>query len=223
MGFGEAGTNIIIKNLKNDQINPLIKGKKVICIFGFCDIRKFSIIIEELREKVMKFVNLISEIVHSVVDKYAGGANKNLGDAYLLVWKFREEDIENVISYDDNNHEKVDIQLKNFSSENNPITSRCEMALLSFIEIIIQIRTSPDLVYYNKHPALNKIIPDYKVDMGFGLHLGWGIEGAIGSNHKIDASYLSPNVNLASRLEAATKQFNVDLLISHKIYDRLSK
>ncbi len=41
--------------------------------------------------------------------------------------------------------------------------------------------------------------------MGFGLHFGWAIEGAIGSDCKIDASYLSPNVNMASRLEAATK------------------
>lgn len=50
--------------------------------------------------------------------------------------------------------------------------------------------------------------------MGFGLHVGWAIEGAIGSEFKIDASYLSPNVNMASRLEAATKQFGVNLLIS---------
>ena len=41
--------------------------------------------------------------------------------------------------------------------------------------------------------------------MGFGLHFGWAIEGAIGSLFKIDASYLSPNVNMAARLEAATK------------------
>lgn len=41
--------------------------------------------------------------------------------------------------------------------------------------------------------------------MGFGLHLGWAIEGLIGSSFKIDASYLSPNVNMAARLEAATK------------------
>jgi hypothetical protein len=33
------------------------------------------------------------------------------------------------------------------------------------------------------------------------------IKGAIGSHFKIDASYLSPNVNIASRLEAATKQY----------------
>jgi len=50
--------------------------------------------------------------------------------------------------------------------------------------------------------------------MGFGLHQGWAIEGAIGSYFKIDASYLSPNVNLASRLEAATKQYQVPILIS---------
>lgn len=55
---------------------------------------------------------------------------------------------------------------------------------------------------------------NYKVKIGYGLHLGWGIEGAIGSIYKIDASYLSPNVNMASRLEAATKQFGVPLLIS---------
>ncbi len=55
---------------------------------------------------------------------------------------------------------------------------------------------------------------DYSVKMGFGLHLGWAIEGAIGSTFKIDASYLSPNVNMASRLEAATKQFGSVILIS---------
>ena len=36
----------------------------------------------------------------------------------------------------------------------------------------------------------------------------------VGSEYKIDASYLSPNVNMASRLEAATKQFGVGLLLS---------
>eukprot|EP00798_Chlamydomonas_sp_ICE-L_P018652 gene18652-25168_t len=59
-----------------------------------------------------------------------------------------------------------------------------------------------------------KAMPGYEVAMGFGLHIGWAIEGAIGSEYKIDASYLSPNVNMAARLEAATKQFGVSLLLS---------
>ena len=65
-------------------------------------------------------------------------------------------------------------------------------------------------------------MPDYKVKMGFGLHYGWAIEGAIGSEFKIDASYLSPNVNIASRLEAATKQYGVPILISGELYSLLS-
>lgn len=43
-----------------------------------------------------------------------------------------------------------------------------------------------------------------------------------GSEYKIDASYLSPNVNLASRLEAATKQYGVSLLLSAAFVDCLS-
>ena len=58
--------------------------------------------------------------------------------------------------------------------------------------------------------------------MGFGLHIGWAIEGAIGSNFKIDASYLSPNVNMASRLEAATKQFGTSILLSEDFVAMLS-
>ena len=58
--------------------------------------------------------------------------------------------------------------------------------------------------------------------MGFGLHQGWSIEGAIGSVHKIDASYLSPNVNMAARLEAATKQFGVPLLLSGEMQSMLT-
>ena len=48
-------------------------------------------------------------------------------------------------------------------------------------------------------------MPGFEVRMGNGLHLGWAIEGAIGSFYKIDASYLSPNVNMAARLQTATK------------------
>jgi hypothetical protein len=35
----------------------------------------------------MLFVNNIGEIVHRMVDRFLGGANKNIGDAFLLVWK----------------------------------------------------------------------------------------------------------------------------------------
>jgi hypothetical protein len=40
LGFGEAGSEIIAKNMqKSGEVDPMIPGKKVIGIFGYCDIR----------------------------------------------------------------------------------------------------------------------------------------------------------------------------------------
>lgn len=39
----------------------------------------------------MVFVNEIAYIVHSTVNYFSGSANKNVGDAFLLAWKFPEE------------------------------------------------------------------------------------------------------------------------------------
>ena len=66
-------------------------------------------------------------------------------------------------------------------------------------------------------------MPNYKVRMSFGLHQGYAIEGAIGSYFKIDASYLSPNVNLASRLMMATMQYNVKILVSGELVTVMTK
>ena len=49
LGFGEAGSNIIAKNMSGgEDINPMLPGQKVICIYGFCDIRNFTDATEEL-------------------------------------------------------------------------------------------------------------------------------------------------------------------------------
>jgi len=61
-------------------------------------------------------------------------------------------------------------------------------------------------------------MPNYSVKMGFGMHFGWAIEGAIGSDFKIDASYLSPNVKLSDHLELLTKAYGVPLLFSGELF-----
>lgn len=49
LGFGEAGAEIIAENMnKGGDVDPMIPGKKIIAIFGFCDIRNFSDATEEL-------------------------------------------------------------------------------------------------------------------------------------------------------------------------------
>lgn len=61
-------------------------------IFGFCDIRRFTDTTEVLLEEVMVFVNTIANVVHSSADYHGGAANKNIGDAFLLVWKLVESE-----------------------------------------------------------------------------------------------------------------------------------
>jgi len=68
LGFGEAGSEIIAKNMeKGDDVNPMLPGIKQMYIFGFCDIRNFTDATEVLQEGVMLFVNEIGEIVHGTV------------------------------------------------------------------------------------------------------------------------------------------------------------
>lgn len=210
LGFGEAGSQIIAQNIQGSgSVNPIIPGQKIIAIFGFCDIRNFTDATEILQEGVMAFVNEIGEIVHGIVDQFSGAPNKNIGDAFLLVWKFDDHDVE---------RDQNDIFLK----DTNAVHQLADMSVISFLKILAMIKRSRKLIKYKENKQLQERIPNYEVKMGFGLHVGWAIEGAIGSVYKIDASYLSPNVNMASRLEAATKQFGVQLLVSGQLYDILT-
>ena len=87
----------------------------------------------------------------------------------------------------------------------------------------MKINKSYNILNYRNNPEILKRIPNFKLNMGFGLHMGYGIEGAVGSTYKIDASYLSPNVNIAARLESATRQFGLSLLISGPLYKLLTE
>jgi hypothetical protein len=43
LGFGEAGSAIIAINMvKGGDVDPMVKGNKIVAIFGFCDIRNFT-------------------------------------------------------------------------------------------------------------------------------------------------------------------------------------
>ena len=217
-GFGEAGTQIISQVLKeglNVDINPLIPGKKVMGIYGFCDIRNFTDTTEILKEKVMIFVNQVAEIVHQITADYCGSANKNIGDAFLLVWKLEDRFIKEVV----NKQGVKELKLKNV----NRINQICDMVLICFIRILIEINKSYKLSEYRHHKGLNARMKNYKTRLGFGLHLGQSIEGAIGSMFKIDASYLSTNVNMANELEENTKTFKKELIMSGDFYDYLSE
>ena len=77
-------------------------------------------------------------------------------------------------------------------------------------------------VYRNIEGIQERFGPNFRVNMGFGLHCGWCIEGAIGSRYKIDCTYLSPHVDMSDRLEASSKIFKTPICISHWLVGLLS-
>ena len=54
------------------EVDPLIPGKKILAIFGFCDVRNFTEVTEVLQQDTMIFVNEIAQITHGTVDSFCG-------------------------------------------------------------------------------------------------------------------------------------------------------
>jgi len=92
------------------------------------------------------------------------------------------------------------------------------------LKVIIEVNRDIQLLAYRDDERLSMGKENgFLVRMGFGLHAGWAIEGAVGSLQKVDATYLSPHVNMAARMEVATRQFGVSLLMTrsfHKVSTR---
>ncbi len=96
LGFGQAGCIMIQKLLHNFdmEFDEVLSGQKIFGVFVFCDIRRFTDTSEVLMEDIMVFVNEIAEIVHSCADSCGGMANKNVGDAFLIVWRYNTVNLE---------------------------------------------------------------------------------------------------------------------------------
>lgn len=204
VGFGEAGASVIAKNLgesEDHKLNLMGSGNLIHSIFGFCDVRNFTDTTECLQEEVMLFVNRIAHILHGIVVQCSGSANKNIGDAFLLTWKIDE------------------------SLEPAAVSLLADQALLAFCKSLIELCRYQEFICNFSIAATNRLFkrfPGYKVRIGSGLHVGWAIEGAIGSNMKIDASYLSPHVNMSEYLESSTKAYGVPLLMSEAFFRLLT-
>ena len=74
--------------------------------------------------------------MHSVVDKFQGSANKNIGDAFLLVWKFDES--KNELRMEGN---ELVINRNNRSAQ-----QRADLSIIAFLKIIAKIAKFTQIV-----------------------------------------------------------------------------
>ncbi|AFY00749.1 adenylate/guanylate cyclase domain-containing protein [Bdellovibrio bacteriovorus] len=61
------------------------------------------------------------------------------------------------------------------------------------------------------------------INIGMGLHAGKAISGTIGSDERMEYTVIGNTVNTASRIEASTKAFGADLLISDTVIEKIGE
>ncbi|MFM6927985.1 MAG: adenylate/guanylate cyclase domain-containing protein [Bdellovibrio sp.] len=59
------------------------------------------------------------------------------------------------------------------------------------------------------------------INIGMGLHAGTAISGTIGSDERMEYTVIGNTVNTASRIEASTKAFGADLLVTDTVIDKV--
>jgi class 3 adenylate cyclase len=229
VGFGAAGVEIIRNNLaKGESKDGLVlntQGTTVKCIFLFCDIRQFTDATESLQEEVFVFTNKIASVIHSICNSYGGSANKNVGDAFLMSWLLSDETSDGGATR----------RRSSFGARNNRgpnrltrIQIKADSALLAVIKISIALYNDKffleDMTETKRGRLMKKIAKRMGpvVQMGFGLHCGKAVQGAIGTQRKLDATYVSDAVEFAEFLESSTKQFKVNMLMSDAFEGLLS-
>lgn len=223
IGFGVAGSEIIRENLStkgsnagSDTIDLMTNpGKRIYSVFGFCMIEEFDHMTEKMGPNIMDFINDVASIVHENVTSWGGQCNKNLGGSFLMTWKIPERRTVGQAN--------VDV------SRIQGIREIADRALIGFIKVVADVNRDPRVMKYRKRPDLSiedehtgQLVP-FKLRMGFGLHVGWAIEGPVGSLQKVDATYLSPHVNMTARCETAAKQWEVQILCTEVFHACLSK
>lgn len=160
----------------------MIPGQKINAIFMICKINQYTDYTEVLKTNFTDFLNKITQIVHACAFRWDGWANKTDGNKYVITWKLPEIE---TASKDAERNESLQEQRTEMADE----------SLIAAIKIISEIRRAAQFnAYFRKNQMVQRFGSMTRPYLTFGLHLGWTVQGAIGSDNKIDACYLSPHL-----------------------------
>ena len=102
------------------------------------------------------------------------------------------------------------------------ISTFTDRAVIGMLKSFAGIHRDNKLRSWSRDFRLSAGVGAFSVDMIFGMDAGWAVEGAVGSEYKIDATYLSPHVNMASRMMSACKHYGVTILLSEAVQELMS-
>lgn len=193
IGFGVAGAHIITSNLSSSgALVPIAPGRRVQAVFMFVQVHQFFDITDALHENVLIFLNRVAQLVHAIAGQYGGFPYESSGLGttslvFLLPYRAGSQTDEEF---------------------NASVQKVHEAALKAAREICMAIRSPSFVNFMAKVPRVKKL------QLGFGLHNGWSVAGPVGSNLKVDASYVSAHVHEASLLMEHTSTYGLNMLMS---------
>ena len=119
--------------------------------------------------------------------------------------------------------EDVSKQAMSVSLQSLPgISTFTDCAVIGMLKSYASIHRDKKLLTWNDDFRLGAGVGAFTVSLIYGMDAGWAVEGAVGSEYKIDATYLSPHVNMASRMMSACKQYGVSILLSQAVQELMS-
>jgi hypothetical protein len=268
--WGVAGANIISANLARQEgglassFNPTVPGEAAYALFAFIGINNFDNHLSALKGDIMILINDIAAVLHEEVYRWgyedSGQCNKNLGGAFLMVYKIGavKEVIEKLEQAEAVIFSRRTTKLRRRRSRRFGASSTLHVrgsstltgapdrmtgshldsidlsslpgmktftdrALLGLLKTFVGIHRDKTILEWNDDFRLGAGVGAASINLIFGMDAGWAVEGAVGSEYKIDATYLSPHVNMASRMMSATKQYGVSFLLSERVQKLLSE
>lgn len=285
--WGVAGADIISTNLASREgaltevFNPTVPGKSVYALFGFAAIGGFDNAVRNLGGDIMPLINDIAAVLHGEVFRWgfgdSGQCNKNLGGAFLMVFRIglvkdvvkKLEEATNVVfntksseassaarrkknksqaragsasgaqGYTSSSGSTVSqsrvasltrkiernsaSKARSLSLQSLPgITNFTDRAVIGMLKSYAGIYRDRKILGWNDDFRLGAGVGAFSINMIYGMDAGWAVEGAVGSEYKIDATYLSPHVNMASRMTSACKQYGVTIMLSQSVQELMS-
>jgi hypothetical protein len=202
LSLGEGGSEVMERALRgNDSasLNVFTRGRQLDVVMASCGVRSFMDVCDAMKCSTVVFVNRITHIVHLCANEYSGLPNQSNGENYLLIWRLKKTDFPYM-------HGRM-----------------ADLCLACAAEMTAKLSKSPLVSEYrHDNDLMTRFKGKFKVRMDFGTHSGWAIECAIGSEFKIDVSYLSPHITMASKLEKAAREYGRQILMSESHVNLMS-
>lgn len=99
-----------------------------------------------------------------------------------------------------------------------------DRSVIAAIKSISEIGRAPDLQAYSRHPKISHRFGErYSIRISFSLHTGRSIEGAVGSEFKVDACYLSTDLQILHRIDQLCDLYDRTILLTGDLQKMLSE